>query len=79
MSGLPENVLQFRAERMTVKEHLQIRAYYFGECGDGQGFWPSRHRWDRHPEIADEQICRHCALTRRDTLEASEAVLRSET
>lgn len=68
--GGPNNVLQFTSRRMTDEEHKRIRAYYFGECGDGQGFWPDQHRWGRwktHIIKATgarfkERICSICSL-----------------
>lgn len=52
---------QFTVERMTPEEHRKIRDYYFGECGDGKGFYPKRHRWD------GKSWCKWCGLAKEPT------------
>lgn len=67
--GRPQNTGQFTETRMTPEEHAKTRAYYFGECGPHQVFYPKRHRWEpwQYGTLSvgtkfRERICRQCSL-----------------
>lgn len=66
MTEPPNNVLQFERPRMSDDEHAKVRNYYFGECGDGKGFWPARHRWIVNPS-AKGSTCKWCGLAKETT------------